>query len=87
MNTIQKIAIKQISLENIIYLLLNFVIPQTTIEDLLDRFDNDTSFISKEYFNNLYLQIKQTNKSKLRDPILERMIEIMESNEIYVDLE
>jgi hypothetical protein len=86
MQSIQKITIKQLSLENIIDLLLNINLPLETTNYLLDRFDNNTSCISKEYFNKLYLQIKQTNKS-LCEPILERMIEILDCNKIYVDLE
>lgn len=85
MHSIQNIAIKKLPLENIIYVLLNYDIPTTTNQYLLDKFDNDTSFISKEYFTNLHLQLNQTNKSD--NPVLEKMIEIMVNNKIYVDLE
>jgi len=84
----QKIAIKKISLEKIIDLLLNFNIPPMSTQYLLDRFDNDIPYISKEYFTNLYLQINNSNKSnKLKNHVLEKMIEIMDCNKIYVDLE
>jgi hypothetical protein len=86
MQSIQKNAIKHLPLENIIDLLLNINLPLEITNYLLDRFDNDSSCISKEYFHNLYLQINQTNK-KSHNPILERMVEIMECNKIYVDLE
>ena len=88
MQSMQKIAIKKIPLEKIIHILLNYDIPTTTKQYLLDRFDNVIPYISKEYFTILYLQIKQSNKSKSdNNQILEKMIEIMECNQIYLDLE
>jgi hypothetical protein len=88
MQSMQKIAIKKIPLENIIDLLLNFDIPPLSTQYLLDQFDNYTPYISKEYFTNLYLQINNSNKSnKFNNQILERMIEIMDCNKIYLDLE
>ena len=85
MQSIQQIAIKKLPLEKIVYILLNYNIPVILTQYLLDRFDNNTSCISKEYFHKIYLQINQTNK--LHNPILERMIDIMDCNEIYVYLE
>ena len=88
MQTIQKITIKKIPLEKIIDLLLNYDVPPMTTQYLLDRFDNDTSCISKEYFTNLYLQINDSNKSnKLQNHVLEKMIDLLDNNKIYVDLE
>ena len=58
----QQIAIQKLPLEKIVYILLNYNIPVILTQCLLDRFDNDTACISKEYFTNLYLQIKQSNK-------------------------
>ena len=85
MQSIQKIAIKKIPLENIIDLLLNYDIPPMTTLYLLDRFDRDTSCISKEYFTNLYLQINDSNKSE--NKVLEKMIDLLDNNKIYVELE
>ena len=85
--SIQQIAIQKLPLEKIIDLLLNYDIPPMSTQYLLDRFDNDTSCISKEYFTNLYLQINQTNKSQNKNPILEKMIDLLDNNKIYVDLE
>ena len=83
----QQIAIQKLPLEKIVYILLNYNIPVILTQYLLDQFDNNTSFISKEYFTNLYLQIKQSNKSQNKNDNLEKMIDLMERNEIYVDLE
>lgn len=83
----QQIAIQKLPLEKIVYILLNYNIPVILTQYLLDRFDNDTACISKEHFTNLYLQIKQSNKSQNNNPILEKMIDLLDNNEIYVDLE
>jgi len=99
MQCIQKIATQKIPLENIIDLLLNINLPLTTQQYLLDKFDRDTSCISKEYFTILHLQLNQTNKLQNNNnnnnnnynnnkiSILEKMIDLLDNNKIYVDLE
>jgi hypothetical protein len=90
MQSIQKIATQKIPLENIINLLLNINLPHTTQQYLLDKFDRDTSCISKEYFTILHLQLNQTNKLQNNNnkiSILEKMIDLLDNNKIYVDLE